>query len=265
MDIRPSPKLRLAATQLFNERRDGEMMETISLREIYEILKNRIRLILAITIAFMVLAAVISYYLITPIYQTSTQLLISQQQMEAGFDTQSIETDLQLVGTYSEIIESPFILEQVASQLGLDMSYEELNGKVTVEFAESSQLLNIMVQDADLPVAVEIANRTAEIFESEIIDLIGVDNVSILSQAVVTENQTPVSPNPPLNILLATFAGLLIGAAIAFILRYLDTTLRDEQDVQDVLGIPVLGAISPMNEEEDIPANEPIAFKRREA
>ncbi|MDQ0428883.1 capsular polysaccharide biosynthesis protein [Planomicrobium stackebrandtii] len=241
------------------------MIETISLREIYLILKNRMRLILAITIAFMIVAALISYYMLTPIYQTSTQLLVSQQQAETGFDSESIETDLQLVGTYSEIIKSPIILEQVISQLGLEMSYEELNEKITVEIAESSQLLNVVVADADLAAAVEIANSTAEIFEVEILELMNADNVSILSPAVVMENQTPVSPNPPLNILLGAIAGLLIGAAIAMILRYLDTTLRVEKDIQDVLGIPVLGAISPMNEEEDIPANEPIAFKRREA
>ncbi|MBF6634898.1 MAG: capsular biosynthesis protein, partial [Planococcus sp. (in: Bacteria)] len=191
--------------------------------------------------------------------------LISQQQAGAALDNLSIETDLQLMGTYSEIIESPVILEQVISQLGLDMSYEELAEKVTVEIAESSQLLNIQVHDADLAAAVEIANRTAEIFEVEVTELMGVDNVFILSQAVVMDNQTPVSPNPPLNILLAAVVGLLVGAAVVFILQYLDTTLRGEQDIHDVLGIPVLGAISPMNEEEDIPANEPIAFKRREA
>ncbi|MBT2571254.1 Wzz/FepE/Etk N-terminal domain-containing protein [Planococcus sp. ISL-110] len=241
------------------------MIETISLRDIYGILKNRIRLILAITIAFMIVTALISYYMLTPIYQTSTQLLISQQQSEVGLDSQSIEADLQLVGTYSEIIKSPVILEQVISQLGLEMSYEELQGKVNVEIAESSQLLNIVVADPDLTAAVEIANKTAEVFEVEIMELMNVDNVSILSPAVVLENQTPVSPNPPLNILLSAVAGLLIGGTIAMILRYLDTTLRGEKDIQDVLGIPVLGAISPISEEEDIPANEPIAFKRREA
>lgn len=241
------------------------MIETISLREIYLILKNRIRLILAITIAFVIVAALVSYYMLTPMYQTSTQLLVSQQQTEAGLDSQSIETDLQLVGTYGEIIKSPVILEQVISQLGLDMSYEELDDKVTVEIAESSQLLTIVVVDEDLATAVEIANNTAEIFEVEIVELMNANNVSILSPAVAMENQTPVSPNPPLNILLGAVAGLLIGAVIALILRYLDTTLRGEKDIQDVLGIPVLGAISAMSEEEDIPANEPIAFKRREA
>lgn len=241
------------------------MIETISLREIYGILKNRMRLILTITIIAMIITALVSYYLVTPIYQTSTQLLISQQRGEVVVDSQSIEADLQLVATYSEIIKSPIILEQVISQLGLEMSYEELQGKVNVEIAESSQLLNIMVVDADPAVAVGIANKTAEIFETEIIELMNVDNVSILSPAVVTESQAPISPNPPLNILLSAIVGFLIGMAMAMILRYLDTTLRSEEDVQNVLGIPVLGAISPMNEEEDIPANEPIAFKRREA
>ncbi len=240
------------------------MKETISMREIYEILKNRIRLILVIAIAIMIITAAVSYYFLTPIYQTSTQLLINQQQNVVTLNTQSIETDLQLVGTYSEIITSPIILEQVISQLGLDMSYEELQGKVNVEITENSQLLTIVVNDADPALAVSIANNTAEVFETEIIELMNVDNVSMLSPAVVTENQMPVSPNPPLNILLAAIIGLIVGAAIAMILRYLDTTLRNEEDIHNVLGLPVLGAISSMKEE-DIPANEPIAFKRREA
>ncbi|MGB6406553.1 MAG: Wzz/FepE/Etk N-terminal domain-containing protein [Planococcus donghaensis] len=240
------------------------MIETISLREIYSILKNKIRLILAVTIVIMVITAVVSYYFITPIYQTSTQLLISQKQSELIVDSQSIDIDLQLVGTYSEIIKSPIILDQVVSQLDLDMSYQEMKEKVNVEFAENSQLLNIFVTDPDPAVAVGIANKVAEVFETEIMELMNIDNVSILSPAVVLENQTPVSPNPPLNILLSAIVGFIIGAAIAMILRYLDTTIRVEEDVTDLLGLPVLGAISPMNDEEDIPVNEPIAFKRRE-
>ncbi|ANU22566.1 YveK family protein [Planococcus donghaensis] len=240
------------------------MIETISLREIYSILKNKVRLILAITIAIMVITALISYYVLTPIYQTSTQLLISQKQSETTIDSQSIDIDLQLVGTYSEIIKSPIILDQVVSQLELDMTYQEIKEKVHVDFAENSQLLNIFVTDPDPAVAVGIANKVAEVFETEIMELMNIDNVSILSPAVVLESQTPVSPNPPLNILLSAIVGLVIGATIAMILRYLDTTIRVEEDVTDVLGLPVLGAISPMNDEEDIPVNEPIAFKRRE-
>ena len=246
------------------ERRFGEMIETISLREVYGILKNKLRLILTITILIMMITALISYYFITPIYQTSTQLLISQKQSETIVDSQSIDIDLQLVGTYSEIIKSPIILNQVISQLELDMSYQEIKEKVNVDVAENSQLLNIFVTDPDPAIAVGIANKVAEVFEIEIMDLMNIDNVSILSPAVVLENQTPVSPNPPLNILLSAIVGFVIGATIAMILRYLDTTIRVEEDVTDILGLPVLGAISPMNDEEDIPVNEPIAFKRRE-
>lgn len=240
------------------------MTETLSLREIYGIVKNRIRFIVAVMIVVMIITALLSYYVLTPMYQNSTQLLINQQQNVVTLNTQSIETDLQLVGTYSEIIKSPIILEQVISQLGLDLTYESLENKVNVEIAENSQLLTIVVMDPDPAVAVSIANKTAEVFKTEIVELMNVDNVTILSPAVVTENQTPVSPNPPLNILLAAIIGLIIGAVIALILRYLDTTLRVEEDVHDVLGIPVLGEISPMHEEA-LPANQPIAFKRKEA
>ncbi|WP_256204160.1 Wzz/FepE/Etk N-terminal domain-containing protein [Planococcus faecalis] len=72
---------------------------------------------MTVTIVAMIITALVSYYLVTPIYQTSTQLLISQQRGEVVVDSQSIEADLQLVATYSEIIKSPVILEQVISQL----------------------------------------------------------------------------------------------------------------------------------------------------
>ena len=44
--------------------------------------------------------------------------------------------------------------------------------------------------------------------------------------------------------------GAMLGIGIAFLLEYLDTTVKDEKDVEDLLGLPVLGGISTITDDE---------------
>lgn len=242
------------------------MEETISLQELFSTLKKRLGLILILTILAVIIAGVVSYTLLTPIYQTSTQILVNQEQTEATqLTNQNIQTDLQLINTYSVIIKSPAILDQVAQQLDLGLTAEQLNSKITVSNAENSQVVNVAVEDADPAIAVDIANTTADVFQNEILELMNVDNVSILSPAVLKEDPTPIKPNPMLNMAIAAVIGLMLGVGIAFLLEYLDTTIKSDQDIEDVLGIPVLGMISPIEEKTDMQEAAKTSSKRRGA
>lgn len=229
------------------------MEETISLQELFTTLKKRLGLIALLTILAVIIAGVISYTFLTPIYETSTQILVNQEKQEASqVINQNIQADLQLINTYSVIIKSPAILDQVAAQLDLDLSAEQLNQKITVSNAENSQVVNVAVRDEDPAVAVDIANTTANVFQTDITELMNVDNVSILSPAVLKDNPAPVAPNPMLNMAIAAVVGLMLGVGIAFLLEYLDTSIKSDQDIEDVLGVPVLGMISPIQEETNI-------------
>lgn len=241
------------------------MEEQISLREIVKILKNNSVLISLVTLFTIALAGVISFYVMSPVYQTSTQILVNQEQTDASqFSNQNIEMDLQLINTYSDIIKSSVILEQVIEELGLDLSVTELNEKITLSTNDNSQVVDIAVRDGNPITAVEIANATANIFETEIQELMNVNNVSILSPAVLSENPTPVAPNPFINMAVAAAAGLLLGVGIAFLRAYMDTTVKDEQDIEDILGIPVIGVVSPIREKDKAKEAKSLALKRRE-
>lgn len=226
------------------------MEETISLQDLFATLKKRLVLIIGLTVIAILIAGVVSYNFLTPIYQTNTQILVNQEKTDISqLTNQNIQTDLQLINTYSVIIKSPAILDQVSEQLDLGLSVEALTNKITVTNAEQSQVVNVSVQDPDPAIAVDIANTTAAVFQEEIQELMKVDNVSILSPAVVKENPSPVAPNPMLNMAIAAVVGLMLGIGIAFLLEYLDTSLKNEQDIENVLGIPLLGVISPIKED----------------
>ena len=227
------------------------MEETISLQDIFYTLKKRIGLITVTTIAAIIIAAIISFFMITPMYQATTQILVNQQNTPSQqVTTSEIQTNLQLINTYSEIIKSPAILDIVIAELDLDLTASQLSSKIAVSNANNSQIVSVSVQDANHAVATDIVNTVSDVFKEEVIDLMKVDNVNILSPAVHVENPVPVSPNKTLNMAIAAVLGLMIGVGIAFLLEYLDTTVKTEKDIEDLLDLPVIGLVSPIAEKD---------------
>lgn len=225
------------------------MEETISLKELFHTLKKRMTLILSVTILAVMISGIVSYFFLTPIYQSSTQILVNQAKDEQSvYSAGEVQTNLQLINTYNVIIKSAAILELVKEELKLDMTTGALNQKITVQSEQNSQVVNISVQDEDPNRAADIANTTAEVFQKEIVEIMNVNNVTILAQAEVGENQAPVKPQPLLNIAIALVIGLMAGVGLAFLLEYLDNTIKNEEDIEKTIGLPVLGVIAQMED-----------------
>ncbi|OZI13569.1 capsular biosynthesis protein [Bacillaceae bacterium SAS-127] len=226
------------------------MGETISLRELANIIWKRVKLILSITILFTLLSGVISYFVLTPVYETSTQLLVNQAKTEQQlYDSTAVQTNLQLINTYNDIIKSPAILDKVIANLKLNVKVAELNQRITVQNETYSQVVNITVQDQDPERATMIANEVATVFQKEIIKIMNVDNVSILAKAEGSKEMAPVKPQPLLNIAIGFVIGFMISVALAFLLEYLDQTMKSEQDVEQALGLPIIGIVAGISAE----------------
>lgn len=227
------------------------MEETISLKELFQTLRKRLSLIAVITITAVLISGAVSYFYLTPIYQASTQLLVNQTKTDQTvYNYNEVQTNLQLINTYNVIIKSPAILDIVIKELDLEMTSAQLNGKVTVGSEKDSQVVNISVQDPSAAQAAKIANKVADVFQTEIVKIMSVDNVSILAKAVVADHPVPVKPNPQLNIAIALVVGLMAGVGLAFLLEYLDNTIKTEQDIERILDMPVLGVITTIDDDE---------------
>ncbi|MGE6754773.1 YveK family protein [Rossellomorea sp. NPDC071047] len=227
------------------------MEETISLKELIQTLKKRMSLIIILTLMAVLVSAAISYFVLTPIYQSSTQLLVNKSKDDQqSFNVGEVQTNLQLINTYNVIMKSPAILDIVIDDLKLDMTTGALNEKVTVQSEKDSQVVNISVQDEDPKQAAAIANKIAEVFQTEIVKIMNVDNVSILAKAELGENPSPIKPQPLLNIAIALVVGLMAGVGLAFLLEFLDNTVKTEQDIEKGLELPVLGVIPTITDSE---------------
>ncbi len=97
--------------------------------------------------------------------------------------------------------------------------------------------------------AADIANTVASVFQREIVKIMNVDNVNILAKAEVKEQPVPVKPKPLLNMAIAFVVGMMTGVGLAFLLEYLDNTIKNEQDVEKLLELPVLGSVTTIDDD----------------
>ncbi|WP_033543109.1 YveK family protein [Planococcus sp. CAU13] len=221
------------------------MKNPLNILEVLKSVRQRIPMILLLAIAFVAISGAISYTVIQPVYQASTQILINKNDTSAQeFTTQDINTNIQLISTYSLIIKSKVILNEVIDELNLNETYQSLNDKISVSNIESTQVINIDVTDPDIENAVLISNTTASIFQEKIPDLMKVDNVNILATADVGENVVPVRPDPLVNMMLGALLGLLFGIGLSILMDQLNTTVRTEEDIEEIPGLQVLGIVS---------------------
>ncbi|MCA1048642.1 capsular biosynthesis protein [Priestia aryabhattai] len=221
------------------------MEETINLRELFQVLRKRIWLIVLIAIIAATISAVTSFFVLTPVYQTNTQILVNQAKSEQQlYNAGAVQTNVQLISTYNDIIKSPAILNKVIDQLNLDSSAKVLSGEIQVASSENSQVAQITVQDTNAKRATDIANATASVFQEEIPKIMNVDNVSVLSKADLAASKSPVKPQPMLNVIIALVIGLMIGIGVSFLLEYLDNTIKTEQDIENILELPIMGVIT---------------------
>ena len=226
---------------------DG-MEESVNLERVLEIIKqNKVPIILSTLVAG-ILAVLITFFIISPKYEAQTQVLVSQEEGSTVMNNENIETSLQLIHTYRDIILSPTVLMEVMNNLELEQSMSELSSQITVDNQDQSQVIAVRVVDGTPEEAEAIANEVATVFQEQVMEIMNVDNVSVLAPAGVGMDIEPVSPQPAINITMGLVIGLLAGLAWAFARALLDKSVRNEADAQKLIGLPVVGSIAKFEE-----------------
>lgn len=219
----------------------------ISLLELLQGIRKRISLIILLTVLFTGTSFGISHMMPKEYQSYSTMLLGLPEvygksgQDNVGISAADISLNRNLVGTYREFIKSRVVSEEVIANLGLDMSYESFRDKLEVSSLKDTEMITIKVTDTIPLRAKDIANETADIFKIKVADAFKIDNVQIVDYAVIPTS--PIKPNIKLNTAIGGLLGLMIGIFIALFLMSLDTSIKTAQDIENHIGLPVLGTI----------------------
>lgn len=177
-----------------------------------------------------------------PIYESKTSLVLTKTDNTSSTITQQdINLNKNLVYTYREIIKSRRILEEVISNLRLDIDYKALSKNVEVSNVTNTELIVISVYNENNRLAKRIADEIAQVFKKEIVDIYSIENVSIIDKALVSE--TPYNVHVIKQFIIGSGAGFLISSLIIAFFFYFDDTVKTEEDIEQKIGLPVLGSV----------------------
>jgi capsular polysaccharide biosynthesis protein len=227
----------------------------LDLKDYIKILRKRIWLIVSIVLVACLATGIVSFMFMDPTYEASTKIIVNKQNERVGadqIDLNTINMNIRLIDTYKEIIKTKRIMDKVVQEHPeLNLTRDQLIQKVKVSSVNNTQVMTLAVQDESYAKAADIVNAVSKVFKEEIPSIyMGIDNVSILNEANRDDNAAPVKPNKKLNVAISFVVSLMVAFGLAFLLEYLDDTIKTEADVAKYLELPTLAMVTKINEED---------------
>ena len=214
----------------------------MTLLELLQLLRKHLRLVIALPLVCALVMGVYSYLFMPNAYTASTSMYV----LVKGDSTTktSMSQDLsasQIANDVSTLIKSDTVSKQTAEALKMKSLRDY---KINVSSENTSRVISLTVTGEDAASTAIIANELAKNVSSVAQSVMDVQSVNVIDEAV-----TPTSPSGPNRIMytaVAFLAGLFVAIAIVVLMDMLNTRVRGAEDVEELLGIPVIGRIPSM-------------------
>ena len=228
-----------------------EKKEKINLKRLNSVLKkNQIKIII-ILLLFALCGYFYSYNFVVPKYKSTSTILLASNSLNRDNNTVT-QTDVNLnktlISTYGKILKSNNVLEKVIENLNLNVTKEDLYKNVQIEEVKDTQIIQIGVVNEDATMAQKIANELNKVFIEEIKQIYKMDNINVVDKASMEVE--PYNVNHIRDILVFVLIGIFFSISMISVVYFLDTTIKIEQDVEEFIGVNLIGTI-PKNKAKD--------------
>ena len=220
------------------------MEEEINLKDIFNIFWDRKIGIIVIILTCIVIGFIYTTFFVNPVYKaTSTAILTSNSGEEGQTSVTQSEVTLNnsLLSTYRGIATSDSVVSKVISNLGLNISAENLKNQITVTSTTNTQIIQITVENANAELAARIANEIRQVFTERVAELYDMQNIKPLDDAKVPT--APSNINHTKDIIMFMAIGVVLGIIYAVIANLLDNTVKSSSDIEKATGLNVIAEI----------------------
>lgn len=210
----------------------------------------KIWLVIIASVAGAILAGAVTFFLVTPLYQSSAMFYVNNSSLSVGdaslsLSTGDISAAKSLVDSYIVILKTRSSLNDVIDYAGVDRTYSEVKGMISAAAVNSTEIFEVVVTSPDPVEAEKIASAVAYILPNRISDIIEGTSAKVVDTAIIAA--APSSPSYTKNILIGFMLGALISVGYIVLRELFDTTIRSEDDVAQGCKYPVLTSVPNMS------------------
>lgn len=217
----------------------------MTLLELLNLLKKRTKLVVTLPLVLALAVGVFSFVVLSDTYTSTVSMYVLVNQGESS--NTSLQSDLSasqmVTNDVATLLESDRVVNGTASDLGL----KNLNAfKISIENTTTSRVITLSVTGTSPQTTADVASKMASKVSDVAREVMNVESVNVVDSAQVPES--PSGPNRILYIAVGFLAGLFIAVAIVVIDDMLNIKIRGQEDLEELLGIPVIGRIPAVKE-----------------
>jgi len=198
----------------------NDKVDLMELKAYFNIILKRLWILIVIPLISGGVSAFVSFFILDKVYESNTTLYVINKKADPTqfMAYNDLYAGQMLVKDYRELIKSRSVTTEVIDKLDLkDLTPKELAEQISVNSKNETRIIEINVQDTDAARARDIADEVGEVFIAKAVELMKVENVSIVDKGQVPAD--PVKPKPLINTAIALFAGILAALGIIFLIR----------------------------------------------
>ena len=214
--------------------------DEIDLLELLMALLNKWYLIAVAGLVCALAGMLFTMFLIPEKFESKTSIYIYNQQTD-NMTMSDLQTGSTLTKDFEILVKGRNVLENVIEKLNLDMTYNQLNGMVSVTVPANTRIVEISVKTTDPYLSRDIADAVREISSKSIAEVMGVDAVNVVEKANLPEGKA--GPSISKNTLMGGMAGAVLACGIVVLLTLLNDTICTPEDVEKYLGLSTIGII----------------------
>lgn len=215
----------------------------INLVEIFIALKEKIILIILVTVIFGVVSYGATLFFVTPTYRSSFSLYVNNSTGDTKdtLTSSDISAAKSLANTYSEIIVSRSVLMSAADSVSLSYTYKQLLECVTAQTSSSTELITVYVTSTSPTDALRLAQAVQAQAEMQTASIVLGSSMDIVDEPVLPEEM--YSPNYKKNTAIGALLGMFLACAVIVLRAITDDRIKDGATLEQRLGFAVMGTI----------------------
>ena len=211
----------------------------MDLVDVFRVMVKRWKLIAIVTLVFTALVAGVGLRLLPDIYCAKATLYVLNTQADVNDTYYELRAAQLIANDFAEIANSPDMRSVVAHSIGLN-NIDDYD--THVEVAAGTRVINLLVNGPDAEMASKIASSLCDSIADSAVELMGVERVNFVGG--VSAGTKPMCPQRKLLTAASFCIGFAFGTIYVVGAALLDTRVRSEQDIADLVPVPVFGHVA---------------------
>lgn len=217
----------------------------MTLLELLKLMRKHLRLVIALPIVCAIAMGLVSFLFMPNTYTASTSMYVLVQSDNTTGATMS--TDLSASQMITNDVANLITSDRVTKDTPAALQMNSLDDyDIAVNSETTTRVLTLSVTGQDAQSTAIIANELAKNVSAVAQEVMNVQSVNVIDEAATPES--PSGPNRMMYTAVAFLAGLFLAVAIVVLMDVLNTRVRGAEDVEELLGVPVIGRIPAMKE-----------------